>query len=276
MVALRSTPVRGLETEWIDEGAGSPGRPVLFFIHGFPDDARVWEEQIAHFSKEYRVIAPQLRGAGGSSAGTDRSRFSLDAVALDHLEILRAALPDEPESRVVVVGHDIGGPHAWHLARLLGPRLAGLVLINAPDLGQMARRFANPRQLLKSWYIGVILAPKIPELLLQRFGDRIFRGVDSRTESPSGLLGHYREAFAILRRHPARTLAGSIPKVEAPVLVLWGAKDPYLLPPSEGEIERLAARPTIRILDGGHWPQRKNPQKVNSLLEDFLRTEVHA
>ena len=44
----------------------------------------------------------------------------------------------------------------------------------------------------------------------------------------------------------------------------------------QGEIERLAARPTIRILDGGHWPQRKNPQKVNSLLEDFLRTEVHA
>ena len=69
MVALRSTPVRGLETEWVDEGAGSAGRPVLFFIHGFPDDARVWEEQIAHFSKEYRVIAPQLRGAGGSSAG---------------------------------------------------------------------------------------------------------------------------------------------------------------------------------------------------------------
>ena len=275
MVALRSTPVRGLETEWIDEGAGSPGRPVLFFIHGFPDDARAWEEQIAHFSKEYRVVAPQLRGAGGSRAGTDRSRFSLDAVALDHLEILRAALPDEPESRVVVVGHDIGGPHAWHLARLLGPRLAGLVLINAPDLGQMARRFANPRQLLKSWYIGVILAPKIPELLLERFGDHIFRGVDSRTETPSRMLGHYREAFALLRHHPARTLARP-PKINAPVLVLWGAKDPYLLPPSEPEIGRLASRPLIRILDGGHWLQREKPEKVNSLIEDFLGTEVGA
>jgi len=266
--------LRGLRTEWIDEGESSPGNPVLFFIHGFPDNARVWSDQIAHFSKTYRVIAPHLRGAAGSESGEDRSRFDVDAVALDHLEILRAALADSPNAPVVVVGHDIGGIHAWHLARLLGPRLAGLVLINAPDLGQMGRRFSNPRQLLKSWYIEVILMPKVPELILDRLEDRIFRGLSSRTEKPSALLGHYREAFARLRRHPASTLARSVARLDAPVLVLWGAKDPYLLPPTEQEMQRLASRPQIRILEGGHWLQHEKHDKVNALIEDFLKQEA--
>jgi pimeloyl-ACP methyl ester carboxylesterase len=247
---------------------------VLFFIHGFPDDARVWSNQLAHFSKEYRVIAPHLRGAAGSEPGEDRSRFDLDAVALDHLEILRAALTESPNTPVVVVGHDIGGPHAWHLARLLGPQLAGLVLINAPDLGQMGRKLSNPRQLLKSWYIGVILMPKIPELVLERLEDSIFRSLPSRTEKPSALLGHYREFFARLRRHPAAILARSITRLDAPVLVLWGAKDPYLLPPTEQEMKRLASRPQIRILEGGHWLQHERHDKVNTLIENFLKQEA--
>ena len=115
MVALRSTPVRGLETEWVDEGAGSAGRPVLFFIHGFPDDARVWEEQIAHFSKEYRVIAPQLRGAGGSSARL----FVRPAVAWG----------DKPELGQSEIRHSAGG-EADILAKLRRDRItAGAKLL---------------------------------------------------------------------------------------------------------------------------------------------------
>ncbi|MCE2879865.1 MAG: alpha/beta hydrolase, partial [Comamonadaceae bacterium] len=52
--------------------AGAKGRPVMMFLHGFPEAAFVWDELLLHFSLPqqggYRCIAPNLRGYAGSSA----------------------------------------------------------------------------------------------------------------------------------------------------------------------------------------------------------------
>ncbi|MDP3757884.1 alpha/beta fold hydrolase, partial [Polaromonas sp.] len=52
--------------------AGQPGRPVLMFLHGFPEGAFVWDTLLAHFAKPengaYFCIAPNLRGFEKSSA----------------------------------------------------------------------------------------------------------------------------------------------------------------------------------------------------------------
>ena len=51
--------------------AGVPGRPVLMFLHGFPEAAFVWDALMGHFSQpehgSYRCIAPNLRGYERSS-----------------------------------------------------------------------------------------------------------------------------------------------------------------------------------------------------------------
>ena len=41
-----------------DRGAGRP----LLFVHGFPLDHTMWQAQIDEFSRDYRVLAPDLRG----------------------------------------------------------------------------------------------------------------------------------------------------------------------------------------------------------------------
>ena len=51
---------------------GERGRPVLMFLHGFPEAAFVWDELLEHFARPenggYRCIAPNLRGFEKSSA----------------------------------------------------------------------------------------------------------------------------------------------------------------------------------------------------------------
>ncbi len=44
------------------KGEGEP----LLLIHGFPLDHRMWSAQIEHFSKEFQVLAPDLRGLPAS------------------------------------------------------------------------------------------------------------------------------------------------------------------------------------------------------------------
>ena len=56
--------------------AGERGRPVLMFLHGFPEAAFVWDELLEHFARPenggYRCVAPNLRGYEKSSAAGRR------------------------------------------------------------------------------------------------------------------------------------------------------------------------------------------------------------
>ena len=55
--------------------SGVEGRPVLMFLHGFPEGAFIWDELLLHFSRPenggYRCVAPYLRGFGPSSSPAD-------------------------------------------------------------------------------------------------------------------------------------------------------------------------------------------------------------
>ena len=62
--------------------AGAKGRPVLMFLHGFPEAAFVWDGLLEHFAQPenggFRCIAPNLRGF-------ERSSTPLEAAASRHL-----------------------------------------------------------------------------------------------------------------------------------------------------------------------------------------------
>jgi len=69
--------------------AGDPGRPVLMFLHGFPEAAFVWDELLEYFARPehggYRCVAPNLRGYERSSQPADveayRARHLVEDIA---------------------------------------------------------------------------------------------------------------------------------------------------------------------------------------------------
>lgn len=266
---LRSVLARGVQTGWLQTSDPGPNRPILVLLHGFPDSPTTWTEQVDAFASSHWVVVPFLRGVGPSEASEDLSRYGLQAVVLDHLEILRCIDPCG-ERVVVVVGHDIGALHAWELARALGPRLSRLVIVNGVSLDQMIRRASDPKQLRRSWYIGVFGFPSLARPVLKRLEPRVAQRTQrqhasSLTES-LGLLPHYRAA---LQSSP-RALSRRLPRLRAPVLALWSAHDAFLLPPNQRELERMAEQFTIRRLPGNHWVHSDMPDAFNSALTNFL------
>jgi pimeloyl-ACP methyl ester carboxylesterase len=61
-----------------------------------------------------------------------------------------------------------------------------------------------------------------------------------------------------------------LPRLRTPVLLLWGSRDAFLLPPTAEEWEPFAADVTTRILPAGHWIHRERAAEVNRLIDDFF------
>lgn len=78
--------------------SGVAGRPVLLFLHGFPEGAFIWDELLLHFSRPenggYHCVAPYLRGFGPSSSPAE-----VDAYRAKHLVQDLVALTNAPAAR---------------------------------------------------------------------------------------------------------------------------------------------------------------------------------
>jgi pimeloyl-ACP methyl ester carboxylesterase len=113
---------------------GEKGRPVLMFLHGFPEAAWVWDPLLVHFSKPenggYRCIAPNLRGYERSSAPDDIKAYRVKYLVQDILALI--ALESGPAPLAALVAHDWGGAVAWGLANQHPERLRQLVIVNSP------------------------------------------------------------------------------------------------------------------------------------------------
>src|ERR1051325_10075478 len=107
------------------EVSGS-GTPVVL-IHGWTLNLRMWDPQVAAFSKRYRVIRYDRRGFGKSSGAEDGTWDALDLKAL--LDTLGVT------GKVHVVGMSQGGRVALQFTRDYPERVASLTLhgTSAPD-----------------------------------------------------------------------------------------------------------------------------------------------
>ena len=121
LTRLVDLPGRGVTRVW--ECAGPPGAETLMLIHGVTFTAELnWGKVFAPLSRDFRVIAIDLRGHGdGIRTG---SRFRLEDCA-DDVAALAEAL-DIP--RFIAVGYSMGGMVAQLLFKRHAPLLSGLVL----------------------------------------------------------------------------------------------------------------------------------------------------
>ena len=107
----------------------STGVPMLL-LHGFGNEAHIWDDFSPEIAEHYRVLALDLRGHG-ESAWDPEGRYDYPNHVAD-IEALTAALGIE---RMVLVGHSLGGRISMLYAGRHPNKLAGLVIVDsAPDL----------------------------------------------------------------------------------------------------------------------------------------------
>jgi len=123
---LASFEGRGIRQSYVHEGAG--GAPLLL-VHGWPESKRIWWKVIGPLADAgFEVIAPDLRGFGGSDPGPqgtwDVANYSRDLHAL--------VTEGLGHDRVVLAGGDLGGPVVQDLALRFPDLVDRMVLFNSP------------------------------------------------------------------------------------------------------------------------------------------------
>ena len=282
-MAHRYADLMGLRLHYVEAGEG----PLVVLLHGFPEFWYSWRFQIPALAEAgFRVVAPDMRGYNLSDKPKGVGSYALEGLARD-VERLVGALGEE---RAVVVGHDWGGIVAWAVAMLHPGRVERLVILNVPHPERFSRGLRTPRQLLKSLYAFFFQIPWLPEKVLRAGDFAILRSVFRNDPVRPGTFGEedidrYVEALsrpgaltapinyyrALARRAP--TVARALRRrIEAPVLVIWGQRDLFLVPELAQPNPTLVPDACVRRLpDAGHWVQQDRPEKVNALLLDFLR-----
>ncbi|MFN0024371.1 MAG: alpha/beta fold hydrolase [Parvularculaceae bacterium] len=103
--------------------------PAIVLVHGWPEIAYSWKNQIgALASAGYRVIAPDLKGFGRSSAPKDKALYDIRHLTDDLARLLDALGLD----RAIFCGHDWGGAIVWPMAQLHPSRVAGVIGVCTP------------------------------------------------------------------------------------------------------------------------------------------------
>jgi pimeloyl-ACP methyl ester carboxylesterase len=104
---------------------GDASAPKLFLLHGWMDVAASFQFLVDALPREYHVIAPDLRGFGGSDWQAQGYWFA-DYVA-DLEALLDAFAPGEP---VNLVGHSLGANVAMQYAGVRPQRIRRLVALD--------------------------------------------------------------------------------------------------------------------------------------------------
>ena len=260
-------------------------RPALLLVHGFGASTDHWRYNIPVLAKTHAVHAIDLLGFGRSAKPAELAYGG---------PLWRDQLVAYVQERIgrptVIAGNSLGGFAALAAGAELKQDCAGVVLLNA------AGPFSDEQQPPKGWgaiarqNIGSALlkSPVLQRLLfenlrrpatIRRTLNQVYvdkTNVDDwlvesirRPSLDPGAFGVFRTVFDIPRGQPLDEL---FEELTAPLLLLWGIRDPWINAPGRrSTFQRHAPAATTEVvLDAGHCPHDEVPDQVNASLLDWL------
>lgn len=267
--------------------SGDQDKPLMVFVHGWPEFWYSWRHQIKYFQKNYHVIALDMRGYNDSSKPSGVDNYYIPILVND----LKNLVESTGKTTFTLVAHDWGGIVAWTFAALHPAMVDNLVVCNIPHpVALNDLRKTNFEQVLKSWYIIFFQCPVLPELSCMAedmaFFKRIFR--DAGLHEDTEMLEAYKYAFrdyktwnrtinyyrcAVKEEEKYNNLYKSqLSDVKPRTLCIFGTADKALSVNAAQQSSKYAKDFKLELIEGvSHWVQQEVPDKVNSLIEQFIQ-----
>jgi epoxide hydrolase 4 len=282
---------------------GERGRPVLMFLHGFPEAAFVYDSLLEHFAKPenggYRCVAPNLRGYEKSSSPTEVSAYRVKFLMEDIAALVAIETADSGLQLECLIAHDWGGAVAWTMANQSPHLMKKLAIINSPHHGTFVRELSSkPKQQAASAYMNFLVRPGSEQKLAENDFRRLFAffnlsGAENgefawltpslkqryRDIWNAGLTGGCNFYRASPLRPPTETDLGAagveLPHskltVDIPTLVIWGMNDTALPPELLDGLDDYIPKLTLKkVHNATHWIIHEQPKLVAGYLQEFI------
>ena len=267
--------VNGVQIHYVKGGSGEP----LVLLHGWPQTWYEWHHLLPALAAHYTVIAPDIRGVGGSSKPEPAAGYDAYTLAEDVHQLVQQL----GFRHIRLVGHDLGVMVAYAYAATHPTEVVRLGLFDGPLPGVGPQ--APPRPGI--WHPGFHTTPELPELLTagrERAYLTYFFTTFAHNKSafaPAAVdefvraysaPGAMRAGFEQYRAFPAtaaRNQGSAQIKLPMPVLALGGQYSAGLA--IVATVQQIAT--DVRggsVPDAGHWLAEENPDYVLAQLLAFL------
>ncbi|HJQ25487.1 MAG TPA: alpha/beta fold hydrolase [Blastocatellia bacterium] len=257
--------INHLNIDYRDQGSGVP----VIFIHAFPLNQTMWDEQVAALSHRCRAITLGLRGFGGSDVADGPA--TMEQMAAD----VRSLMSTLDIERATLVGLSMGGYVSLAFYREYPDAVRALVLADTRASGDThAARERRLQSAEKAERQGAAtIADDMVPLLLGKTTQQARPDIAARVRemiegnSPQGIAAAQRGMAA--RRDSTYMLAA----IDFPTLIIVGAED-TLTPLAEAEAMRDGIRGArLQVIAGaGHLSNIERPQEFNAALSEFIES----
>ena len=261
--------VHGRTISYFDSAPGDRAARVLVLAHAFPLGAAMWEGQAKGLPSGWRLIAPDMRGFGGSTLPDPDTTPSIDDYADDVIDLLRELGIESP----VIGGLSMGGYVTFAVLRRQPSLARAMILADTRASADTLEGRANRRSMLalvdREGPSGVA-RDMMPTLLGQTSRDSrpdvepLVRRL-IKQQSPQAIRA------AIVRMMDRPDSFATLQSVTVPTLILIGEED--TLTPVDDARKMHAARPNAELViipAAGHLANLELPAAFNTALSGFL------
>ena len=276
----RFVSVRGLNIclcEW-----GEQGDPIVLCMHGYLDQGAAWARVGERFAEEgYHFIAPDARGHGR----TDHAPAGSDYHFPDYLSDLEGLLDALEVSKVLLIGHSMGGTVASLYAGVRPERIAALGVVEGlgppeEDLATLADKIRlhldqirnlKPHRVMADASAAAERLRRLSPGLSDEFSQSL--ALRSTVEVEGGVVWRWDPLHRT--RIPSvfskDSYIAAIRRITAPVTLIYGEQSWYQFP-DLSERESALKHFVSHTLPGGHNLHIDSPKEVADLFIEAFRS----
>ena len=294
MIEHKYADINGILMHYAVEGTGK----LIMFLHGFPEYWGVWKKQFAEFAKEYRIVAPDMRGYNLTEKPSAVEKYHIKYLAED----IRALADYLGYNKFFIVAEDWGAQVAWSFVlrhpdyvekfvsiNATHPALFNKVLQTNPDQQKASQymlkfRSKEGEALLMAndfaWMKEAVLKKPLEKGLLTPADAEEWIQAWKQPGAITGGLNYYRaskEGPPYGKDNPggSNLIDGLNPEqliVKVPTLLIYGELDTYRQPCGLIGLEEYVPKLTIKRIPGAtHWVTIEKPKLLNNYLRIFFK-----
>lgn len=240
--------------------------PAIIFIHGFPFTKNMWDHQLELLKSNFRVIAYDVRGHGGSKSSTP---LSLDLFTEDLIQFMDALQLE----KVMLCGLSLGGYIALHAIEKYPERFNALMLCGtqcAADTVEIKKSRAEKADLVKSKGMEVFADLSIKNL----FAPTSFTARKEEVRAIRQMIADNSTEFicnGLTALAERKETCSSLSKINIPTLIMVGKED-KITPQEDAEFLHYNIKGSqLEILPyAGHLANLENTHEFNEHLKKFI------
>jgi pimeloyl-ACP methyl ester carboxylesterase len=248
----------GQRLHYVDHGGDGP---AVVLLHSFLMDAGMFAPQVRELGADFRLIAVNERGHGGTPADGPFDYWDVARDVLGLLELLGIG-------KAAVVGTSQGGFIGLRMALTDPERITALAVLGTSAAAEDVSVAAQYRQLRKSWVDSGPVDGLVDMVASTCLGDMPAQEWKTRWRTVSG--SHFARIVDPLVRRDG--LLDRLGQLRCPVLVLHGSSDAVYPVCRGAEIAEGApkAEPLVVVDGGAHFLTLTDAETVNPYLRKFL------